>query len=162
MIIYKVTAGGRTTDALFIVIACRPEWPPNRPLTAEEVHLDVSLSRQFDRHPQLQSVVKKVEDIVRHDLAIPHIFNYHRRYERVHPHHPFRDNLSPQNRYLQPIVLAEGMVEPPKTDQIRPPEPGVLDPQAQLDEIEAEMVSQHLLRQAYVDSPLAQGIVRLH
>ncbi|KAK7676310.1 hypothetical protein QCA50_020727 [Cerrena zonata] len=139
-----VTAGGRTTDALFIVIACRPEWPTNRALALENVHLDVALSRQFERHPQLKSSIEKIEDIVCRELAIPHIFNYHRRYESIKPRHPFRNSLSSQVRYNQPIILAEGTERPVETNQIRPPGPGDVDPEVRLEELAEAILATQL------------------
>ena len=107
------------TDALFMTIACRPEWPTNQVLSPEDVHLDISLSRQFEFHPQLKTTIEKIRNIILHELAIPHIVNYHRRFSQIKPYHPFQDNLTSQVRYTDPIVLVDGLHRPVGTDQIR-------------------------------------------
>ncbi len=115
----QVTGMSRLADVLFVGFAVCPDWNHHKELDPAQIDIEVVLSRQLQQNSEIQQIIKRLENIVRSDLALPHVhsFSLHSATATSNSGHILDETN--RHRLTNPIRLARSVTHPasPLTQQ---------------------------------------------
>ncbi|KAF7984186.1 hypothetical protein HWV62_16878 [Athelia sp. TMB] len=100
---------GRLADVVYIGFAVRPEWNPTIPLKLEDISIVPTVSRQVEQMDGWADVVKKIEDIIRREIALPHILQFRTKLEQITPPPGYALDDATRNSIHFPLRLDTGV-----------------------------------------------------
>ena len=73
----------RVADTLFVGFAISPDHPLERPLHPDNVNVHMIATRQFQQHPEYAPIIQELEEIVREQLGVRHVFGFRERLDHI-------------------------------------------------------------------------------
>ena len=74
-----------TADILHLELSVHPEWDPTVPIHWSNIHIKTIASWQFSQLPGWARIANKIADIVRQELALPHVMQFHEKLNQITP-----------------------------------------------------------------------------
>ena len=103
----------RLTNTMFIGFAVCPEWDTSIPLDLKNIHIEPIYSRHFQQSDHYCTVFHRVLNIIRQDIAFPHVYGFAERISQVMPGMAVLFSTKTQQDIHNNIVMAANLVLPP-------------------------------------------------
>lgn len=75
----------RTADILHLGLSICPEWDPMVPIHWSNIHIETIALWQFSQLPSWARIANKIADIVRQELALPHVMQFCEKLNQITP-----------------------------------------------------------------------------
>lgn len=97
---------GRLADILHIGFAVQPDWNPNEPLHASNIHVETFASRQVEQLTGWGTIVLKLQKIIQEELGVAHIMQFQTKLHQVSPGPGYRVDPETQQTISHGVQLA--------------------------------------------------------